>query len=388
MAAIDEIRPAQGLAALTAAALALPGMLASAEEAPAWEFQTSRYEESGGRMRAVVYQSALDLPVNERLNLRVNGVKDIISGASPMAVSRGRNGKLGLLLSGASIRDVRDAVDIAASYTLDTVKLGLDAGRSSENDYNSNFFNLDARWDLNRKNTTLAAGYGFASDEVWAVRHEGSDTIKRPNVGGDKANHQGLLGITQVLDKQSLAQLNLSYSDSAGYLSDPYKYVVVDSRYLRDSRPGQRRQFSVLARYARQFPELEGAALHLDYRYYSDNWNIGAHTFEAAWHQPMPGDWQLVPNVRYYSQNAADFYNPVFDAARSDGHYSSDYRLAGFGSISGGVKLEKTWFESLRLSGGVEFYQRRKDWGFNGGAGTAADNFSFSLFTLGVQWKF
>jgi hypothetical protein len=44
-------------------------------------------------------------------------------------------------------------------------------GRSSENDYQSNFFNIDSRLDLNNKLTTVETGYGFSSDTVWAIDH-------------------------------------------------------------------------------------------------------------------------------------------------------------------------------------------------------------------------
>jgi hypothetical protein len=386
-----------GLAALTAAALALPGLVPEAEAAAGaagtaasgLDSRYSRYEESGGRMRVEVYQAAAQARVTDRLSLRVNGVKDVMSGASPMAVVRGGDGKLGLVMSGASIRDERDAVDLSASYELDDATLGLDVGRSSENDYNSNFFNIDGRWNLNRKTTTLAAGYGFASDNVWAVSHLDGRTDRLPGVGGGKASHQGLLGVTQVLDKNSLLQLNLTYGDSAGFLSDPYKWVLVGNRLVEDNRPSQRRQFGVLLRYVRHFAALNEAALHLDYRFYSDSWDVDAHTFEASWHQPLAYGWQLVPNFRYYSQDSADFYAPIFEMARcNEPHHSSDYRLAGFGAVAGGVRLENEFFGRLRVAGGIEFYERRKDLGFSGGAGTAADNFSFSVFSFGLNLKF
>lgn len=382
------------------AALALPGMVAKshADSPPAMpqiDTNFSRYEESGNRMRIETYQAAASLAVGDNLGFRVNGVKDVVTGASPVTIGRPgpsckgpSNGLLVQCMSGASIRDERDAVDIGANYYLKDVTLGVDVGRSSENDYTSDFFNVDTRWELNQKMTTLATGFGYASDSVWAIQHVNGQNVREPGVGGDKSTHQGLLGITQVLDKNSLIQANLTYANNAGFLADPYKWALVDNVYLRDSRPGSREQYGVLLRYVRNFEELNSAALHLDYRFYSDTWGVDSHTLEVSWFQPLAYGWQLRPRIRYYTQTSADFYQPIYQTARLDGNYSSDYRLAGFGAIAGGIQLNKEFFDRLRLAGGVDFYERQKGLGLSGGAGTKLDNFSYSMYSFSLNLKF
>jgi len=395
------------LAVLTAAALALPG-ISSADllpQAGGVESNFTRYSESGNRMRVDAYQATGNLVVNDSLSFKVNGVKDVVTGASPVLLTPRISGYTGgpsnkaysMIMSSASIHDVRDSVDLSASYVMDKVTMNVDVGRSSENDYVSNFFNVDGRWELNGKRTTLATGYGYASDHVWEiVKLADGSKGKASGVGGDKESHQTMLGVTQILDKNSLLQANLTYNYSAGYLSDPYKYVYANWAYdpqygygyLRDSRPGSRNQMGLLLRYVRNFSGLNSAALHMDYRFYADTWGIDSHTFEASWIQPVWYGWQITPRIRYYTQNAADFYQPVFVAQRIDNHYSSDYRLAGFGAIGGGVQVGKEFFGRLRVSGGVDFYKRQKGYGLSGGAGTSLDNFSFSLFSVSLNLKF
>ncbi len=404
VAATDSPRDSLRLAALTAAALALPGMVpkSRAETAPLVpevDAAFSRYSESNSRMSVDIYQAAAALPVGDRLSLKANGVKDVISGASPVANGFAPNGQLVQILSSASIRDVRDAVDLSAKYAFDRATMGVNVGRSSENDYTSDFFNLDGQWDLTQKMTTLTGGFGFASDQVWAITHAGKGVnVRVPGVGGDKSTYQGLLGVTQILDKKSLLQANLTYNHSDGYLSDPYKFalelfdpnLITDGyrSFVRDSRPGNRDQFGLLFRYVHDFSELNDAALHLDYRFYADTWGLDAHTVEAAWYQPVYDGWQLVPRVRYYSQTAADFYQPFFTTARADGHYSSDYRMASFGAISGGASLSKEFWDRLRISASVDFYERQKGFALSGGAGTPADNFTYSIFSVSFNLKF
>ena len=92
----------------TAAALTLlsasPQVQAAQAEYADVNSQFSRYEESGGRMKIDIYQASALLPFTDRLNFKVNGVKDIITGASPVANTPKLNGKPYQMLSGASIK--------------------------------------------------------------------------------------------------------------------------------------------------------------------------------------------------------------------------------------------------------------------------------------------
>jgi hypothetical protein len=72
---------------------------------------------------------------------------------------------------------------------------------------------------------------------------------------------------------------------------------------------------------------------------------------DASWHQNINNFVRLVPNIRYYSQSAADFFTNVDDFLKPTSEYqSSDYRLSSFGAISGGVSLVLTsskWIATL-----------------------------------------
>ena len=112
---VDVINQSKLLNTFTAAALALlsvaPQVQAAEAEYADVNSQFSRYEESGGRMKIDIYQASALLPFTDRLNFKVNGVKDIITGASPVANAPKLNGKPYQMLSGASIKDERDSVD-------------------------------------------------------------------------------------------------------------------------------------------------------------------------------------------------------------------------------------------------------------------------------------
>ena len=138
------------------------------------------------------------------------------------------------------------------------------------------------------------------------------------------------MGISQVISKQSLLRISANFTHSTGYLSNPYKKVFIQglgdqsslenagfNRVYYENRPDNRNQGSISLGYI-QYISLLDSALHLDYRYFVDSWDISSHTFEASYHQPIAKNWMLVPHVRYYSQTDAAFYQAYYEAPRSD----------------------------------------------------------------------
>lgn len=88
--------------------------------------------------------------------------------------------------------------------------------------------------------------------------------------------------------------------------------------------------------------------------------------------QPVGSGWTVTPRVRYYSQDAADFYHPfllvkeAYQTTEVNGktvnsnnlpaNFSSDQRLSGFGTLSGGVAVTKQFAKGISLETGFEYY--------------------------------
>lgn len=384
------------LAALSSAALALPLMMSSAQADPLLldpEFGSSysHYEESNGRMKADVYQLLAGLQVTDDLKLQFNGVRDVMAGASPR-YNKLSHGQIVHVLSNATIWDRRDAMDFRADYAMSSdLKWGLNAGTSKENDYISDYVNVDNNWQINNKMTTIHSGFGYSADTIWAVTHkDGVQEINNPAKQGDKAVWKGLFGVTQLLDKDSLVQANITFTSSNGYLSDPYKQAWINSlnTTVYDHRPGYKQQTNILFGYERHFQNLNSAALSGNYQFYADDWGVIAHTFEINWQQPLPFGMMLSPRGRFYAQSAAYFYQPFFYTTRADGIYSSDYRLASFGSLNGGVQLSREFFDRLKLTAAIDFYARKKSYAFGSGPGIGQDDFTSSMYTIAMNVKF
>lgn len=420
-AVVAAIKSNKCINALSAAALALPGMVPKANaaapaETASTDFLYSRYRECCNRIDVDAYQASAIVPLGDRSELTFNWVTDVVSGSSPvlnipesraevMSGASGGNARVTLsndrestteepveVLSSATIRDLRNALDIKGRYFFDHTDLALGVAVSNERDYRSYSANIGAQSEFNQKMTTLAVNLAYTSDEIEPIDRSIQENKRSVNTS---------LGITQIWDKASLSTVNFEYIYSSDFLSNPYKKVFVedggnqlaglestgDADVFFEERPDRRHQYALVADYVRYFPEWD-AALHLDYRFHADSWDIKSHTFEASWHQPMAAGWMLTPRVRYYSQNQADFYRPFFRAPRSDGFYSSDYRLSGFGAISAGLTLSKQFFDKLRIEVSFEYYQHKAEFKLGGDTQSDFADFSYSLVTAGIRYEF
>jgi hypothetical protein len=145
--------------------------------------------------------------------------------------------------------------------------------------------------------------------------------------------------ISQVIYRNAVVLVGLSYKKSDGFLSDPYKLVqVANGVTAADTRPDERNQLTLFARYRQHIPAIN-ASIHLDAAYYHDDWEVNSLALELAWYQRLFEHFSLVPRFRYYSQSQASFYGPVFQFT-DPVFKTSDYRLSPYGAISFGLLAE------------------------------------------------
>jgi hypothetical protein len=232
--------------------------------------------------------------------------------------------------------------------------------------------------DFNNRNTTLSFGLALANDTVSPVG--GSPLPLAPMLGlGDIRNKDGdqakdvtdwLIGVSQVLNRHTIVQVNFSLSQSDGYLTDPYKLLsVVDPvtgnpvagppgsgryAYLYESRPDTRDKQSVYALLKRDF---SGDVLEASYRYMTDDWDVVSHTVELRYRWNFGGSRYLQPHLRFYQQTAADFYDTVlFAGAPLPAYATADYRLGEFDGMTVGLKYGQATARGAEWSARIEYY--------------------------------
>jgi hypothetical protein len=389
------------LAAATCALLgqSVPGDVAAQELMP-WEVDASMliYSESDGR----VQDRSLDLRARKELReerfLTLSLGLDSLTGASPSGAvpassvqtftSPSGNSQYsvgaGAPVLDTSFHDSRLAA--AADWTMPINRLSLlsvGGSFSKEFDYRHFGVNASIARDFNNRNTTLSFGVALAGDAIDPVG--GSPVALAPMLGlRNNANKRAdetkdvtdlLLGVTQVLGRHTIVQVNYSLSQSDGYLTDPYKLLsVVDPvtgnpvagpagsglfRYLYESRPTTRDKQSLYGLLKRDF---NGDVLEASYRYMTDDWGVDSQTLELRyrWNFGDSGRY-LQPHVRFYQQTAADFYRTVlFDGDPLPAFASADHRLGEFDGLTVGVKYGQST-KSGQWSARVEYYTQTGD---------------------------
>ena len=243
------------------------------------------------------------------------------------------------------ISDEREGVNALLSAKLGPGVLGLNFAYSTERDYESSAVALKWTQEFNKKNTVLDAGIAYAHDEA--------DLFTRPGSAG-KDTVDLHLGLSQVLDRQTVLGFNASLSTANGYLDDQYKVVLLGDDVIPESRPSHRKR-GTLGVDIKRYIEPLGASVEAGYRFGSDTFGITSHTASVTWRQKLGEAWTLSVGGRAYWQSAADFYAVSFTG--DPDHYSSDYRLSSLRSFS--VETRVTWKvrENLSLSVGYERYE-------------------------------
>jgi hypothetical protein len=382
------------LSLLLAASAALVGQKVHADEtttAPTVGYRFNVYDEDsfsgapiiGSDKRYHVDTQQLDFSgaVGERNTLTVDATHEVMSGSSPWYSIPGPNNKPIQVLSGATIRDHRSA--ISASLMHDAGGNSTTTGTfsySTERDYHATALGAEHTIPLNAA-LTFGFGGSLSHDIIEPTDAQLYDRI----VHAEKNTLSGFGSLSWVLNKASVLESGVQLNYEAGFLSDPYKLATVGDLQLPDTRPDRRTEAAWLVRY--RLAVNTGASFHADSRVAANSWGQKSLTLDASWYQTLHDDWQIIPGVRYYSQDSARFYAPFFEANDAGSFYSSDYRLGGFGAISGHLNLRKQ-FGRWEFVAGMERYHAATRYALGGADEANPGAVSYSRIFAGLDYHF
>lgn len=399
----DESKHCKNIStALTAASCALLGTAASpaaAEELERWSIDSALlyYAEDDGRVQDVSATVAATRGFEDDRSLGITLTVDTLTGASasgaialdrPQTFTSPSGNKTYTTPAGEiplddTFLDTRYALNVAWTQPLArlyTFSAGI--GFSTEYDYTHLGANLGLSRDFNKRNTTLSVGLAYSQDDIDPVGGAPIPLSQMLDVG-DNSNKLGtdsknvldlLVGITQVLNRTTVMRINYSYSNSSGYLNDPYKILsVVDpltgdtlSRvpvgegpngfYRYESRPDTRTKHSLFAEVKHAFGS---PVLHVSYRFMTDDWNIDSHTLETRLRWPIGSASYVEPLLRYYTQNEAEFYRAsLVEGAPLPEFASADFRLGNFDATTVGVRFGHRNPSGSEWNARLEYYQQ------------------------------
>lgn len=374
------------LLALTSSALLLPAYQSARAEAPPeyteLGLRYSNYEEddtassktfggSSERMEVDVAQFHLLAPVADNWSLALDVAWEDMSGASPWFVGQSAEGDAKVVMSGASIEDTRTEVSVTTRYYYDRGSAGFNYTRSDEDDYESDAISVDGSFDSSDGQTTYSASLSASADDI----HPTQGLIPTNTIKDEKDIRSAWIGVSRIISKRAILRFGLSYTYRDGFLTDPYK--------LLDQRPDRRNEWVLQGGY-RQFLAGPNAALHVDYRYFDDDWGVEAHTVDLAWHQNIGERTALIPFLRYHTQDKSDFFANSVDL--SERYYADDYRLSAYGAISLGLRLRHD-IGNWRLNLAAERYKSDNSWGIYGGEESPA-LVNFWRTSIGLDYRF
>jgi len=269
--------------------------------------------------------------VGDSLSFTVNYYEDMISSAS-----------IDVKLSASPYHETRRQWSGSVEYLhgKDTYSAGVIT--SKEPDYKANTIYFSVAQDMFGDLTTLTLGYRRGWDQIFRDIKTATGQIINDPTFSARADHRGYsLSLSQILTRNTIMSFNYELLTDQGYLANPYRKI----RYLS---PGQGEGYTLADQV---YPDTRTsnaasitvkhylpwrAAITGQYRYFHDTWGINGNTLEVDFTQPWH-NWIFDGMLRYYKQNAADFYSDLFPRADYQNFMARDRELAAFTTYTAGV---------------------------------------------------
>jgi hypothetical protein len=263
---------------------------------------------------------------------------------------------------------------------LDLVRLGGTAKVSREPDYRSLYLGARAEAEIAQKNAVVSLGGGLASDEI-----DASGVQSGGLAGGIKLMCRGetmpisdacplstysmFASASHITSRNSLVAVSYDLARQTGFLSNPYRQVIVAPNPVQERHPSERTRHS-LAVSGRLFVLQSQTAFIAAYRYYWDSWKIHAHTPELRIVQQVGLSIDAAFRYRYYTQDAAFFWRRRYTDAMSE-FMTDDPKMSPFdghlmeaklGMLGEAFGLEGRW-AGARFEGILEYLVQHNRFG-------------------------
>lgn len=270
--------------------------------------------------------------IGDKLSVAANYYVDMVSSAS-----------IDVKLSASKYKEERKQKSLSFDYLHGKSTYSAGVIDSKEADYvaDTAFFGLSQ--DMFGDLTTVSLGFTRGWNHVFRnVKLADGSKIRDPTFADGSDTRDYSLGLSQILTRNMILALNYEVITDEGFLNSPYRSVrYVDPTSPRgfslekELYPRTHTSNAIAGRLKYYLPYR--AALEGSYRFYTDTWGIAAHTVEINYTQPAWKRWIFDGRVRYYRQNAADFYSDLFPRAQSQNFLARDKELSTFSSYAVGL---------------------------------------------------
>jgi hypothetical protein len=360
--------------------------------------RTMFFHEPAKGSTMTVYTPSTDLTVRpwDFLAVSAGWEADIVSGASER-IKAGPLARNPDIVSGASVKDVRNMGRGSVTVKRDVTQLTLGGSDSSENDYKSRSFNAAVKTDLFQHDTELELAYARNWDTVCDAVHTANAD---PTIRQALDNSTGCFDATatnrterpirtdafqitwsQAWTPELMTQLVYTGQLQNGFLSDPYREVVLSpaGQFAQEHHPDNRARQALAWRAAYYLRGLKGA-VRGGMRIYRDTWDVKSGTIELEGEKYIFPWLRLRVSGRYYRQTGALFWSDDYTGGEPTNgprgqYWSGDRELSPFSSVLVGGRLLASWMADERRILGI--FQ-----GFQAGFGVDVLLYNYTDFTL------
>ena len=355
--------------------------------------QYMHYDEGDNRASISSPSIELNKDFGVDYSLKLGITADSVSGASPTwydassgasTYSRGKN----LHVDDIEYSNIKYEDDRKAANLLFTTRfksrdeLSVGINYSSENDYRAKEVSASyLHYSDASKNQSLSFGISYQANEIDVTCIENSICDASSGASGTTEDLNVVsteLGLTQILDENSLTKVSIFYTNEDGYLSNPYMNVVrgytsesslVD--VVAENKPDTRESYGAVLQYISALSNR--LSVNTSYRFYNDDWDINSHTISSEIYYEFTNDLRVGAGLRYYNQSEANFYSNTFFS--NEEYASSDERMRSFDAIGYKSSLDYRVSKALSTNIGFNYYDQ-------------LDSFNAIYLNLGLKYRF
>jgi opacity protein-like surface antigen len=246
------------------------------------------------------------------------------------------NASIDVVTTASPYSEDRHQFDLGFEYLSGKLSYGLGFSHSTEDDYESSTARFAVSQDLFGDLTRLSFAFALGWDDV--------SRNGVPSFSGEIDRRVYSIDISQILSPRLVAGLTWDLVTEEGFLSNPYRSVRYRNRdaprgySLQPEVAPRTRTGSALALRARyQFPYR--FAVHGEYRFYADDWDIRSHTLELGYTHGIAENLLFDAHYRFHTQDGADFYADLFPRRDYQEFMTRDRALSSMTTQTIGVGL-------------------------------------------------
>ena len=242
-----------------------------------------------------------------------------------------------VILGASTYEEERVENAFTIDFLNEKILMSLGYTSSEENDFIAETISFGMSQDVFGDLTTVSMGYAHGNNIVGKT---GSPLFKEHS-RTDNFN----LSLAQVITKNLIMSAAFDVTTDAGFLNNPYRkvrYIDTPTTFLlEDEVYPKTRTSNALALRARYYLSYR-AALHAEFRTFTDSWGINGNNVEVGYTHPLKNDWTFEAHFRTYAQTKATFYNDLFPYSNAQNFMARDKELSTFNNstIGFGVSYE------------------------------------------------